>query len=93
METGYKAASFLSKVVLALVIIAFLLDMIGFYTVNWHTIDYVDPFRLTERLSVREYFGLWKHCIQTRFMTKCNNFKSLGSKYYKSMTYVIVKHM
>ncbi|XP_045181187.1 uncharacterized protein LOC123540326 isoform X1 [Mercenaria mercenaria] len=79
METGYKAASLLSKIVLGLIIIAFILDMIGFYTTNWSTIEYIDPFRITERLRVEEYIGLWKHCIVTRYMAKCSNFKNYGS--------------
>ncbi|XP_060555713.1 uncharacterized protein LOC132716451 isoform X2 [Ruditapes philippinarum] len=79
MECSYKYATLLTKIVFVLVLVALLLHMIGFYTTYWAVFDYIDPFRKTELLQVREYEGMWKYCVQTRYMMKCHNFKSHGS--------------
>ena len=81
MECNFKYASLLSKIVFVLNIVALLLHMIGFYTTYWSVYDYIDPFRKTELLRVREYEGMWKYCLQTRYMIQCHNFKNHGSKY------------
>lgn len=79
METGFKYASLLSKIVLILVIIAFLLHMIGFNTVYWTVRKYREKTVYPGYISAVDYKGLWKSCTSTRFMTLCKGFTSSGS--------------
>ena len=73
-EKGYKNASLLSKIVLGLCILAFILHMVGFYSPSWSQREFVPP---RGTLTV-ETSGLWKMCRASALHSRCYNVDSPG---------------
>ncbi|KAL3887853.1 hypothetical protein ACJMK2_000242 [Sinanodonta woodiana] len=79
MEEGYKQATIFAKIAFFLAILAFLLDMIGFYTPYWQSYQ----FMTNHLVWVTKFDGIWRFCTANMFKVWCRsyNYETTYSNY------------
>ncbi|XP_052236338.1 uncharacterized protein LOC127848086 isoform X2 [Dreissena polymorpha] len=72
----YKDASLFAMISFGLTIVAFLLNMFGFYTSLWATQTFMHP--APNDITATWSFGLWKDCYSTTWFFRCYDVKDIG---------------